>query len=384
MRKFSKYLVNSILLAAFSVVGVNNAIADNRVSVKTNAATVYIEKVFSGLDTPWALAMLPDGKMIATERDGRMVLLNPKNPKRQQTIKGLPKIGVRGQGGLLDVIPDRNFAQNNTIYFTYSARDRIGNLGTTLARATLNTGNSPWLENLTVLYSMPKKDRSGRHFGSRIVQADDGTLFFTIGDRGTQPRSQDPFDPAGSVMRINTDGSIPADNPHADGKKALPEVWSIGHRNPQGATLNPRTGELWTISHGARGGDEINIPKAGKNYGWPTISYGRNYSGTKIGVGQSASGLEQPIFYWDPSIAPSGADFYEGTGIPGWNGNLFVGALRGEALVRLTVDGNKITSEERLFEEELGRIRDVRYMPDGALWIVTNDGEGSIYRITGG
>ena len=313
-----------------------------------------------------------------------MLLLSPDNPKKKQRVTGLPPITPKGQGGLLDVVLDRNFETNNTLYFTFSDAETLGKIGTALASATLNLEAEPKLENLKILYTMSNKDNSGRHFGSRIVQAADGTLFFTIGDRGTQPRAQDPFDPAGSVIRINTDGSVPADNPDTKGKNMLPEIWSIGHRNAQGATLNPATQRLWTISHGAKGGDEINIPEAGKNYGWPVISYGRNYSGTKIGVGQEAPGMEQPIYYWDPSIAPSGADFYEGDLIPEWKGNLFVGALRAQSLVRLTINGDEITGEERLFEDQLGRIRDVRYMRDGALWIVTNDGDGTIYRILPG
>ncbi len=383
LRKFSTYL---LILAAVSAFGASNlaqAVADEALTVKTDSATISLQKVFAGLDTPWAIAMLPDGKLLATERDGRMILLDPKTPSKKRPIANIPDVAAKGQGGLLDVILDRNFKSNSTIYFTYSHAETLGKIGTALASATLIVGNKPRLEDVKTLYSMPEKNNSGRHFGSRIVQAKDGTLYFTIGDRGSQPRAQDPFDPAGSVIRINTDGSIPKNNPNNDGKNALPEVWSIGHRNPQGATLNPYTNELWTISHGAKGGDEINIPQAGKNYGWPKISYGRNYSGSKIGVGKSAPGLEQPIYFWDPSIAPSGADFYEGEAILPWKGNLFVGALRGEALVRLTIEGNKVTGEERLFEDQLGRIRDVRFMPDGALWIVTNDGDGSIYRITG-
>ena len=229
---------------------------------------------------------------------------------------------------------------------------------------------------------MEKKNSSGRHFGSRIVPDGKGNLFFTIGDRGKQLRAQDPLDAAGNVMRIRTDGSIPEDNPFIETTATLPQIWSMGHRNPQGATLHPVTGKLWTQSHGARGGDEVNIPEAGKNYGWPIISYGRNYIGTQIGEGTEAPGYEQPIYYWDPSIAPSGMDFYEGDAVPAWKGNLFVGALKFETLVRLETDGEKITGEERLFEGEFGRIRDVRSFHDGALWFLTDDSDGAIYRVT--
>ena len=381
MRKF--YALASLwLLPTVTNLASSLPISANEIrQIKTDLVTVTLEKMYSGLDTPWAIALLPDNRLLVTQRDGELVLLDPDNPLEKKRITGLPDITAKGQGGLLDVVLDTDFTTNKTIYFTFSHAEAPGKIGTAIAKANLNLTSEPKLENLKILYSMSMKDNSGRHFGSRIVQAKDGTLFFTIGDRGTQPRAQNPFDPAGSVIRINTDGTIPADNPDPQGKNMLPEIWSIGHRNAQGATLNPVTQELWTISHGAKGGDEINIPQSGKNYGWPTISYGRNYSGSKIGVGQKAPGLEQPIYYWDPSIAPSGADFHEGKTIPEWTGNLFVGALKDQSLIRLTIKGNTVIEEERLFENELGRIRDVRYMHDGALWIATNDGDGSIYRI---
>ncbi|MEM9331894.1 MAG: PQQ-dependent sugar dehydrogenase [Pseudomonadota bacterium] len=348
----------------------------------TEKGQVKVEKVVSGIDTPWAMAMLPSGQLLITERDGNMILVDPGSPNEKQTVKGLPKIKAFGQGGLLDVVLDPQFDSNNTIYFTFSHPDFWGNVGTAIASATLNTSGSPRLEDVNILFTMENKNGSGFHFGSRIVPDLKGNLYFTIGDRGAQDRAQDPFDAAGSVMRIRTDGSIPSDNPHADGKDALPQTWSIGHRNPQGATLNDENGELWTLAHGAKGGDEINIPEAGKNYGWPVISYGRHYSGGKIGVGTSAPGMEQPIYYWDPSIAPSGMDFYQGDAIPQWKGDLFVGSLKFQTFVRLEVEGNDIVHEERLFTEEYGRVRDVRAFPDGALWFLIDDSDGAVYRIT--
>lgn len=350
----------------------------------TKLGKVRVEQIVSGLDTAWAMAMLPNGKLLVTERDGKLILVDPETPTRKRTVSGLPEISAFGQGGLLDVVLDPDFLTHNTIYFTFSdpGSGQGGGVGTAIASAVFSEKPRPQLRDVKILFSMDKKTRGGRHFGSRIVPDGKGHLYFTIGDRGTQMRAQDPLDAAGTVMRIKTDGSVPNDNPFANGERALPQIWSIGHRNAQGAALNPITGELWTLSHGAKGGDEINIPEAGKNYGWPLISYGVNYSGSKIGVGTQAPDLEQPIYYWDPSIAPSGFAFYEGNAVANWKGNLFAGALKFQTLVRLELEGNKVVSEERLFEGEFGRIRDVRHFPDGALWFLTDDSDGAIYRVT--
>ena len=377
MRKFTGFFL-VILLCGFPISDRASA-ADIH---STEKGKVRVVKIAGGFDTPWAMAMLPDGKLLVTERDGKLILVDPENPSLKQEVSGLPRIKPIGQGGLLDVVLDPGFSENKTLYFTFSDPDFWGSTGTAIASAKLKTGTNARLTDLKILYSLENKDGSRFHFGSRIVPDGKGNLYFTIGDRGTPQRSQDPFDGAGSVLRIRTDGSVPPDNPFADGKNGLPQIWSIGHRNPQGATLNDDTGEIWTLAHGAKGGDEINIPEAGKNYGWPVISYGKHYSGKKIGVGTSAPGMEQPVYYWDPSIAPSGFDFYQGDLLPQWKGNLFAGALKFELLVRLEVDGNKIVHEERLFEEQYGRIRDVRAFPDGALWFMTDDSDGAIYRIT--
>lgn len=352
-------------------------------TIKTDLATIKVDRIASGFAHPWGMTMLPNGKILVTEREGNLILVDPSNKGNKQQVSGLPPIWASGQGGLLDIAADPDFASNDTIYFTFSDPSPTGEAGTAIASATFEDGASPQLKNVNVLFSMAKKTNGGRHFGSRIVFANDGTLFITTGDRGDRPRAQDPFDAAGKVIRINKDGSIPTDNPFADGKQALPEIWSIGHRNAQGATLNDETGELWTLSHGARGGDEINIPEAGKNYGWPEVSYGRHYSGGKIGEGTSAPGFEQPIYYWDPSIAPSGFDFYQGDLIPEWKGNLFAGALKDQLLSRLEVKGNEIVHEEQILAGDYGRIRDVRSFPDGALWLLTDDSEGELLRITG-
>ena len=378
-------LPSLLLFLTFTILSVFSTASGAQEPVQTfttEHGKVRVEKVIGGLDTPWAMAMLPNGRLLVTERDGKLLLVDPAKPGQKLVVTGLPEVQAIGQGGLLDVVLDPDFKANKILYFTYSDSGFFYGAGTAIARAKLETAPSPRLTGFTRLYSMSGKTTSRIHFGSRIVPDFKGNLFFTIGDRGEGHRAQDPFDPAGSVIRIRTDGSIPEDNPFADGDDGLPEIWSIGHRNPQGATLNDKTGELWTLAHGAQGGDEINISQRGKNYGWPIISYGRHYSGEKIGVGASAPGMEQPIYYWDPSIAPSGFDFYQGDLIPRWKGNLFAGALKFETLVRLEVVDGKIVHEERLFGEVFGRVRDVRSFPDGALWFLTDDSDGAVYRVT--
>ena len=335
-----------------------------------------VEVLSSELDTPWALAFLPDGGILITERDGNLRLF--KDGTLSKPLKGTPKVWARGQGGLLDVAIDTNFPENRWVYLSFAEAGEGGG-GTAVARGQLDGLE---LQNTEVIYRQNIKTRAGRHFGSRLVFAKDGTLFVTHGDRADRPRSQDPFDHAGSIVRINPDGTIPADNPFVDGKKALPEIWSIGHRNAQGITIHPETNDIWTSEHGARGGDEINQPKAGKNYGWPIISYGRHYSGGKIGIGVARDGLEQPQFYWDPSIAPSSILFYQGDLFPKWKGDIFVGALALELISRLSEEGGKVTETERLLEGEVGRVRDIAEGPDGALYLLTNADNGYLLRVT--
>lgn len=358
-----------IIAAAFILLPTASLITAQAKDFKSEDHAFKVDVVAENLDEPWGFAFLPDGKILVTEKEGRLRIIN--GAEVSQPLKGVPDVVDSGQGGLLDVAVDPDFATNGHIYLTFSEPGK-GGAGTAVARAKLGKGE---LENTEVIFSQNKKSRGGRHFGSRIAFAPDGTLFFTIGDRGDRPRAQDPFDHAGSVLRINKDGSIPKDNPFADAKKALPEIWSIGHRNAQGIDVHPVTGEVWTVSHGARGGDEINKPEAAKNYGWPVISYGRHYSGGKIGEGTEKEGLEQPLFYWDPSIAPSSMTFYSGDLFPKWKGDMFVGALAGELVSRIKMDGDKITGEERLLEDEYGRIRRIKEGPDGALYAITDDGE---------
>ncbi len=298
-------------------------------------------------------------------------------------VAGVPNVAARGQGGLLDVIASPDFATTGLICFSFSEPGSEG-AGTAVGCAELvRNGNSARLEGLKIVFSMERKTTTNRHFGSRLVFHPDGTLFITTGDRGDSMRAQDMRDHAGAVLRINPDGSIPRDNPDPDGEKGLPEVWSKGHRNVQGATLDPATGTLLTVEHGAKGGDEVNRPEAGKNYGWPVVSYGVNYSGTTIGVGTDAPGYEQPLFYWDPSIAPSGLAVYNGTMFPEWQGDLLVGSLKFELVSRLVRDGSgAITDEERMFEGEFGRIRDVNIAPDGSVWLLTDERDGKIIRLS--
>lgn len=347
----------------------------------TRQVKVQADVLASGLEYPWGLAFLPGGDAIVTERDGRMRILS--GGKLSKPIAGLPKISVRGQGGLMDVAVSPHFASDQLIFFTFTERGK-GGFGTAAARARLvRDGDNAQLEDVKTIYSMKKKTDSPLQFGSRLVFAPDGTLFVTTGDRGKAMRAQDMHDSAGAVLRIEPDGSIPPGNPYADGKTGLPALWSKGHRNIQGAAYDPLTKGLITTEHGPRGGDEVNRPEAGKNYGWPIITYGFGYSGAEIGIGTAAPGYEQPLYYWDPSIAPSGLAIYEGGMFPEWKDDLLVGALKFELVARLTRDAKGgITGEERMFEGAFGRIRDVRQAPDGSVWLLTDEDDGQIIRLS--
>jgi len=343
----------------------------------SSAGELAVETVASGLENPWGLAFLPDGRMLVTERPGRLRLVGS-DGKLSAPISGVPNVVARGQGGLLDVVLDPNFAQNRYLYLSFAEPRANGN-GTSVARARLSA-NGNALEGLSVIFRQMPTIASNMHFGSRLVFDRTGALFVTVGDRYSQrDQAQNPENHLGKILRIKPEGGAPADNPKKPGW--APEIWSIGHRNVQGAALNPQTGQLWTAEHGARGGDEINTPKAGLNYGWPVITYGIDYSGVKIGEGTSKPGMEQPLFYWDPSIAPSGAAFYTGDKWPAWKNSLFVGALAGQLLARLSTDGEKVTGEERLLTTLGERIRDVRQGPDGFLYLLTDNSNGKILRV---
>ncbi len=341
---------------------------------RTATGPVSVEAVASGLDTPWGLAFLPGGAFLVTERDG--ALFHFDFAGRKTKVSGVPEVYAWGQGGLMDVVAARDFPLTREIFLTYSKRYRRGG-GTALAVAALSSDNLK-LENLRVIFEMASPSRGGRHFGSRVVEAPDGTLFLTLGERGDRDAAQDLSLHHGKIVRIRRDGSTPPDNPLVGRAGARPEIWSRGHRNPQGAALDA-SGALWVVEHGARGGDEINRVRKGRNYGWPVISYGRHYSGAKIGVGVAKEGMEQPDFYWDPSVAPSGMAIYSGRLWPEWRGQFFVGSLKFDHISRLDPAGG-FREVERLAFPETGRVRDVREAPDGALWFLSEE-RGAVYRI---
>jgi glucose/arabinose dehydrogenase len=346
--------------------------------VETEKQDIVFETVTEGLDHPWSLAFLPDGAMLVTERKGDLRLIDANGRLHPQPVAGLPPIRQHGQGGLLDVVLHPDFANNRLVYFSFAEADETG-VGTAVARGRLQGHR---LEQVEVIFRLLPKSGARQHFGSRLVFDRDGYLFITLGDRGDRPRAQDLNDHAGSLIRLHDDGRVPADNPFVGRDDVRPEIYSYGHRNMQGATLNPWSGRLWTHEHGPQGGDEINLPEAGKNYGWPVITYGVNYGiGTQIGEGTRKAGMEQPLYYWDPSIAPSGMTFYSADRFPAWKGDLFVGSLKFEQLVRLELQDGKVAHEERFLTGKLGRVRDVRQGPDGLLYLLTDEDTGRLVRL---
>ncbi|NRA98192.1 MAG: PQQ-dependent sugar dehydrogenase [Rhodobacteraceae bacterium] len=344
-------------------------------ALDTQAGQVDVIRVIGGLDQPWGMGFLPGGGILVTERGGR--LLHVADGKAQ-TVSGTPDVVAEGQGGLLDVMVPRDFAQSREVFLSYS-KDLSGGAGTALARGVLSPDGAR-LTNVTDIFVMSAGSGGGRHFGSRVVEATDGTIFLTIGDRGDRPSAQDRSRHNGSVIRVNRDGSVPSDNPFVGQTGVLPEIWSFGHRNPQGAALDLE-GQLWVNEHGAQGGDEVNRVQPGANYGWPVISYGRHYSGRKIGEGTEKAGMEQPAHYWDPSIAPSGMMIYSGKLWQEWRGDMFIGSLKFGFLSR--VDGTSLTEVERIEGDETARVRDVREAPDGSIWFMSV-GNDAIYRMTPG
>jgi glucose/arabinose dehydrogenase len=347
-------------------------------TIKTQEHSLRVVKLVEGLDHPWGLAFLPDGRMLVTERPGRLRVVGKDGRLDPQPVAGLPPIAASGQGGLLDVALHPRYAENGLVYLSFTARGE-GGVGTEVARGRLS-GNR--LENVQVIFRQQPRGGTGRHFGSRLVFDRDGLLYITLGDRGEQDRAQRPGDHAGSVIRLHDDGRVPKDNPFVGKPGWSPEKFTLGNRNMQGAALHPQTGLLWTHEHGPQGGDEVNVVRAGVNYGWPVITYGVNYGlGTKIGEGTHKTGMAQPLYYWAPSIAPSGMAFYTGDRFPAWRGDLFVGALRDEMLVRLKLDGEKVVREERVLKGVLGRIRDVRNGPDGCIYLLTDESNGALVRL---
>lgn len=348
-------------------------------TVRTDEHMLRAVAVASGFAHPWSVAFLPDGRMLVAERPGRLRLVGRDGRLAPRPLDGLPaNVAEHGQGGLLDLVLHPRFAETGWVYLAYAARERSG-VGTEVARAKL-AGDR--LVELEVIFSMQPKSGGGRHFGSRLVFDRAGFLFVTLGDRGEQERAQRLDDHAGKIIRLHDDGRVPADNPFAQRAGAKPEIYSLGNRNVQGAALHPRTGALWAHEHGPQGGDEVNVIRAGVNYGWPVITYGVNYGlGTRIGEGTAKPGMAQPVHYWVPSIAPSGMAFYDGDRFPRWKGDLFVGALRDRMLVRLRLEGEKVVKEERMLQGTFGRIRDVRVGPDGLLYLLTDEPDGQLVRL---
>ena len=371
-------MTNRLLSVAILLFTLSWTISATAQTIQSEKHSFRVATLTRGLENPWSIAFLPDGRMLVTERAGRLRIVGKDFRLDPKPVEGLPEVVASGQGGLFDVVLHPQYADNGWIYIAYSAPGP-GGWGTALARGKLEGYR---LTNVQVLFSMEPKTRSGQHFGGRIVFDRKGYVYLTLGDRGDMPRAQKLDDHAGSVIRLHDDGRVPTDNPFVKQKGTKPEKFTIGNRNMQGAALHPQTGELWTHEHGPQGGDEVNVMRSGRNYGWPVISYGVNYGfGTKIGEGNSKPGMEQPLKVWVPSIAPSGMAFYTGDKFPNWKGNLLVGALRDEMLVRLELDGEKVLREERLIRDVIGRIRDVRVGPDGFVYLLTDERDGVIARL---
>ncbi|MCE9648293.1 MAG: PQQ-dependent sugar dehydrogenase [Parvibaculum sp.] len=379
--------MRALLLFATAVLGVSifagaiEARAADEI-IATEKAKIRVAAFAKGLEHPWGLAFLPDGRALVTEREGRLRIVS-KAGKLSAPLNGVPKVDAREQGGLLDVAVDPDFADNKLVYLSYAEPGTGGTNSTAVARGALTeTG----LTGIKVIFSQQPKVKSSLHFGSRLVFDGKGHLFITLGERFKKEyrgQAQDLSSDLGKVVRIGTDGSIPKDNPFVGQKDARPEIWSYGHRNQQGAAINPASGELWNSEHGPRGGDEINIVRAGKNYGWPLVSYGINYDGTPVGEGKKTGpGITDPVYTWVPSIGTAGMTFYTSDAIGPWRGDLFVGGMAIPKLVRLELDGDKITHEEALLADMGSRIRDVVQGPDGALYLLTDDGEDKILRVS--
>ena len=353
-------------------------------TIETDAVAIKVEVLADGLNHPWGIVFLPDGGALVTERSGRLRHVS-EGGSVSAPISGLPEVVARGQGGLLDVTLHPAFADNRLVYWSYAEAGEGGTNGTAIARGRLSADMAS-LTDVEVIFRQQPKVRSTSHFGSRLAFDRDGYLFATLGERSARQfraMAQDLGTHLGKVIRIRDDGSVPADNPFVNRDGALPEIWSYGHRNPQGLALHPTSGEIWTHEHGPRGGDEVAIPKAGDNHGWPLFSYGVEYSGDPItDLSEHPPEFARPVWSWTPSIAPSGMAFYLGDEIAEWKGDLFVGALAGAHLVRLELDGDRVTGEEAILAGLGRRIRDVEAGPDGALYVLTDQSDGEILRIT--
>ncbi len=358
-------------------VGTRAVAEEVRIVEGTGGERLRLERLVGPLEHPWGLAFLPEGGMLITERPGRLRLVDEAGRLDPRPIAGVPEVWARGQGGLLDVALAPDFATSRLVYLAYAAPAGNGAV-TRVARARLGEHR---LEDLEIVVSADPPGTTARHFGARLVFGPDGKLYVSTGDRGVMERAQKLDDLAGTILRLEPDGRVPPDNPFVGRAGVRPEIWAYGIRNAQGLAVDPRTGELWEHEHGARGGDEINVIEKGANYGWPLVTHGVDYSGLPIGFGKTMPGVTDPIHVWTPSIAPSGMAFYDSEVIPGWRGSLLVGALAGQMLVRLELDGRRVVKEHRLLEYEIGRIRDVRVGPDGLVYLLTDQRDGALWRL---
>ena len=343
-----------------------------------------VDTVADGLSYPWAIEFMPDGRLLVTEKSGSLRIVSP-DGKVSAPVAGVPEVVARGQGGLLDVAVHPDFDRNRLVYLTYTEGGPDGTNSTAASRGRLSEDGRR-LTDVELVFRQEPKLSGSKHYGSRLVFAPDGHIFITTGERSDDEyrvQSQDLGSLLGKVVRLNPDGSVPADNPFVGRDGARPEIWSYGHRNVQGADINPESGKLWTIEHGPRGGDEINIPAPGANYGWPVVSHGINYSGSPVGSGlKQMAGMVDPIVTWTPVIAPCGMRFYAGTMFPAWRGNLFIAGLRSRALVRLELDGERVVHEERLLLPLNLRLRDVAVGPDGAIHVISDERNGRLLRLS--
>ena len=375
-----RILIAIVLAALILPAKTAPAAAEQTRAPAAQSSAVRVEVFAAGLEYPWSLQFLPGGRLLVSERPGRLRIVAA-GGRISPPLAGVPRVAAIGQGGLLDVALAPDFATSARIVMSY-AEPRGTASGTSIAIARLvPEGDGGRLDDVKILFQQMPAVSGGLHFGSRLAFARDGRLFVTLGERNQRDSAQDTTNHLGKIVRIAADGSLPQDNPFYGQSSKRNEIWSTGHRNVQAAAIHPATGKLWTIEHGPRGGDEVNIPGKGLNYGWPLIGYGIDYSGAKIHESTSRDGLEQPVYYWRPSIAPSGMAFYTGTLFPAWKGNLFVGALAGQALHRLVLEGERVVAEEILLQDRGERIRDVRQGPDGALWLLTDAANGRILRV---